>query len=86
MEEKKLELSALIEKAGEFAKKIGSDKELLANFKKEPVKTLESKLGIDLPDDQINKLVDAIKSKLTLDKASDLLGGLGKMFGGKDKD
>ncbi|MBQ3201662.1 MAG: hypothetical protein IJB22_07060 [Clostridia bacterium] len=81
MEEKKLELNELLEKAGEFAKKIGSDKELLASFKADPVKALESKLGIDLPDDQINKLIDAIKAKLTLDKAGDLLGGLGKMFG-----
>ena len=78
MAEKKLELNELLERAGEFAKKIGSDKDLLANFKKDPVKTLESKLGIDLPDDQINKLIDAIKAKLTVDKAGELLGGLGK--------
>ena len=36
--------------------------------------------GIDLSDEQINKLVDAIKAKLNLDKAGDLLGGIGKLF------
>ena len=54
--------------------------EELANFTKEPVKTLETKFGIDLSDEQINKLVDAIKAKLNLDKAGDLLGGIGKLF------
>lgn len=78
---KKLNLEQLIGKAGDLANKIGADKVLLDSFTKDPVKTLESKLGIDLPDEQINKLVDAIKAKLKLDKAADLLGGIGKLFG-----
>ena len=81
MDLKNLNLGGALEKAEELAKKIGSDKDLLASFTKEPVKTLESKLGIDLPDEQINKLADAIKAKLNLDKAGDLLGGVGKLFG-----
>lgn len=81
MDLKNLNLGGALEKAEELAKKIGADKDLLASFTKDPVKTLESKLGIDLPDEQINKLADAIKAKLNLDKASDLLGGVGKLFG-----
>ena len=81
MDLKSLNLGGALEKAEELAKKIGADKDLLASFTKEPVKTLESKLGIDLPDEQINKLADAIKAKLNLDKAGDLLGGVGKLFG-----
>ncbi|MGN0798919.1 MAG: hypothetical protein ACI4NU_00620 [Christensenellales bacterium] len=81
MDLKNLNLGSALEKAEELAKKIGADKDLLASFTKEPVKTLESKLGIDLPDEQINKLADAIKAKLNLDKAGDLLGGVGKLFG-----
>lgn len=45
------------------------------------MKTLESKLGIDLPDEQINKLADAIKAKLNMDKAGDIISGIGKLFG-----
>ena len=81
MDLKNLNLGGALEKAEELANKIGADKDLLASFTKEPVKTLESKLGIDLPDEQINKLADAIKAKLNLDKAGDLLGGVGKLFG-----
>ena len=81
MDLKNLNLSGALETAEELAKKIGADKDLLASFTKDPVKTLESKLGIDLPDEQINKLADAIKAKLNLDKAGDLLGGVGKLFG-----
>ena len=81
MDLKNLNLGGALEKAEELAKKISADKDLLASFTKEPVKTLESKLGIDLPDEQIKKLADAIKAKLNLDKAGDLLGGVGKLFG-----
>ena len=41
---------------------------------------MESVLGVDLPDDQIEKLVDGVKAKLNLDKAGDALGGLKKLF------
>ncbi len=78
---KNLNLEQLIDKAGDLAKKIGEDKKLLESFTKDPVKTLESKLGIDLPDEQIKKLADAIKAKLNLDKASSIISGIGKLFG-----
>ena len=42
---------------------------------------VEKKLGIDLPNDQVEKIVEAVKAKVTLDKVDDLLGGLGKLFG-----
>ena len=78
---KKLDINQLLGKAEELAKKIGADNKLLESFTKEPVKTLESKLGIDLPDEQINTLADAIKAKLDLDKAGDIISGIGKLFG-----
>ena len=33
-------------------------------------------IGIDLPDDQINDLVEAVKAKLTVDRIGGVLGGL----------
>jgi hypothetical protein len=56
--------------------KIKSDKTLMTRFKSEPVKVVEELVGIDLPDDQIEKLVEAVKAKINLDKVGGLLGGL----------
>ena len=66
----------------EAVKKLTSDEKLLESFKKDPVKTLEKQLGIDLPDEQINAVIDGIKAKINVDDAlgaaSKLLGMLGK--------
>lgn len=65
-------------KIEELVDKIKSDKNLMAKFQKDPVATVEGLLGVDLPNDQIEKLVDGIKAKISLDK---LGKGLGKLFG-----
>lgn len=72
--------SQIKEKIEEITAKIKGSDNLMDKFKAEPVKTLEGLLGIDLPDEIIEKIVDGVKAKLTLDKASDLLGGLGGLF------
>ena len=66
--------------------KLTGNPELIKNFLSDPVKVLEKTFGIDLPDDQINQVIDGIKSKLDLDKidmkdASGLLGKLKGLFG-----
>lgn len=71
------------EKVEELVEKIKNDKNILAKFEKNPVSVIEDLIGIDLPDDKINDLVDAIKAKLSLDKLGDALGGLGGLFGRK---
>ena len=38
---------------------------------------------IDLPDDQVEKIADGVKAKLTVDKVSGLADGLKGLFGGK---
>ena len=60
--------------------KIKDDKDLMEKFKKDPVKAVEGLIGVDLPDDIIEKVVEGVKAKITLDKAGDLLGGLKKLF------
>lgn len=74
-------METIKEKIEELVDKIKSDKNLLAKFQKEPVATVEDLLDIDLPDDQIEKLVDGIKAKMDLDKIGDMLGGLKGLFG-----
>lgn len=71
----------LKEKAEEIIEKIKSDKDIAANFQKDPVATVEKLLGVDLPNDQMEALVDFIKAKIDLDKIGNALGGLKGLFG-----
>lgn len=75
-----MDIKAKIE---EIVEKIKSDDNLLSKFKSEPIKTIESLLGIDLPDEQIEKIVDGVKAKISVDGIVDKLGGLGSLFGKK---
>ncbi|MBR1932055.1 MAG: hypothetical protein IJ833_11430 [Lachnospiraceae bacterium] len=60
--------------------KVTKDAGLMEEFKKDPVKAVEKVLGVDLPDDIVNKVVDGVKAKITVDKASDALGAIKKLF------
>lgn len=60
--------------------KIMKDPKLQEQFKKEPVKAVEQVLGVDLPDDVINQIVDGVKAKISLDKASGVVDSLKKLF------
>ncbi len=71
------------EKIEEIVEKIKSDKEIAGKFKADPIKTVEELIGIDLPDDQIEKLVDAVKAKIDLDKLGSIGDKLGGFFGRK---
>ncbi|MBQ8752940.1 MAG: hypothetical protein IJZ13_07545 [Clostridia bacterium] len=59
---------------------IKEDDGLKEQFQKEPIKAIEKVLGVDLPDDLIEKVIDGVKAKLTLDNAKDALGALKKLF------
>ena len=63
-------------KAAELIDKIKEDPALLSQFRENPVKVVESIIGMDLPDDQIMQLAELIKAKIDLDKVGNLLGGL----------
>ena len=67
-------------KINELVEKIKQDSQMLAQFKTEPVKVVESLLGVDLPDDIIEKIVDGVKAKISLDKLGDGLSALKKLF------
>jgi len=68
------------EKIEEIVEKLTSDKDLLKKFDEEPVKVIEKLLGVDLPDDVINQVISGVKAKISVDKASDALGMLKKLF------
>ena len=73
-----MDIKAKIE---EIVKKLTSDKNLMTKFERNPVSVIEELVGIDLPDAQINQLIDGIKAKIKLDQVGDVLGGIGKLFG-----
>ena len=68
------------EKITELVNKITKDEALQKQFKENPVKAVESLLGVDLPDEQVQKIVDGIKAKLTVDTAKDAVEKLKKLF------
>ena len=73
-----MDIKAKIE---ELVEKIKGDKDLMTKFQKDPITTVEGLLGIDLPNDQVQKIVDGIKAKIGLDKIGNALGGLKGLFG-----
>ena len=68
-----MDIKAKIEQA---VKKLTSDKNLMAKFERNPDSVIEELIGVDLPDEQINQVIDGIKAKLKLDKLGGALGGL----------
>ena len=70
-------------KIDEIVEKVKSDKNVADKFQKDPIATVESLIGIDLPNDQIEGVVEAVKAKINVDKLGGMLGGLGGLFGKK---
>ncbi len=60
--------------------KITKDKDLQEQFQEDPVKALESVLGVDLPEDVINQVIQGVKAKLTADKAAGAIDAIKKLF------
>ena len=69
-----------LEKITEAIEKIVGDKSLLKKFKKSPVKAIESVLGVDLPDEVVEKVIEGVKAKVDLDNIGGLFSGLKKLF------
>ena len=60
----------------DIVSKIKNHKDIGEKFQKDPTKTVEGLIGVDLPDDQVNGVVEAVKSKINLDGVVGKLGGL----------
>lgn len=56
--------------------KLQGDDNLIAKFKAEPTKTLESLIGIDLPDEQIDAVVKGVLAKINVDEVASKAGGI----------
>ncbi len=68
------------EKIEEIAAKLKDDDKLMEGFKRDPVKTVEGLLGVDLPDDVVEKVAAGVKGKVSVDAVSGAIGNLKKLF------
>ena len=65
----------------ELVGKVKNDKDFGEKFKQNPTGAVEGLIGVDLPDDQINAVVEGVKAKLSLDSVSGIAEKLGGLFG-----
>lgn len=68
-----MDIKAKIE---ELAGKVKNDPNFAKKFQDNPIQAVESILGVDLPDDQIQAVADGIKAKISVDSVKTALGGL----------
>ena len=68
------------EKIEELVEKIKADKNFAAKFQKDPIRAVEGVLGVDLPDELIEKIIDGVKAKIKLEDLGDIAGKLGGLF------
>ena len=68
------------EQIEKIVEKVQKDDALQAQFKKDPIKAVEKVLGVNLPDDVIEKIVAGVKAKISVDKVSDVADALKKLF------
>lgn len=68
------------EKINDIIEAIKKNPSIKEDFEKDPVKVIEKVIGVDLPDEMVEKVVDGVKAKLTVDSLSDVAGALKKLF------
>lgn len=69
-------------KIDEVVNKVKSDDKFAEKFKSEPIKAVEDVLGVDLPDDQVNGIIEGVKAKVNLSGVTNKLGGVADKIGG----
>ena len=72
-----MDIKAKIE---EIVEMIKTDDELKDLFRTDPIKAVEKVLGVDLPDDIIQQVVEGVKAKISVDKISNAFSAFKKLF------
>ena len=70
----------LKEKMEAIIEEIKKNPNMKEEFEKEPVKVIEKLIGVDLPDDMVEKIIDGVKAKMTVDNVSKIAGALKNLF------
>ena len=68
---------------GDVVAKLAGNPDLIKSFLSNPVQLLEKTFGIDLPDEQINQVIEGVKGQLDLSNIDlkDGVGLVGKLKG-----
>lgn len=72
------EIKAKIE---ELVSKLTKDAALKTLFSKDPIQAVEKVLGVDLPDEQVKKIVAGVKAKMAGDQIAGAVDSLKGLFG-----
>lgn len=72
-----MDIKAKIE---EITDKVKNDKDFAKDFKNDPIKAVESVIGVDLPNDKLESIVDGIKAKVKVDDVKDKIGDIFDKF------
>ena len=72
-----MDIKELIEK---LTKAVLENDAVKAKFEKDPIKAVEQVLGVDLPDEMVEKIIDGVKAKITVDQIKGAAGFLKKLF------
>jgi len=68
------------EQIGKMVEAIQNNPDIKEQFENEPVKAIESIIGVDLPDDIVEKIIDGVKAKISIDTVSQVAGAIKKLF------
>ena len=63
-----------------IVEEIKTNENLKEDFENEPVKLIEKVVGMDLPDELVEKVIDGVKAKIAVDKVADIADSLKKIF------
>ena len=69
----------LKEKIEEMVDKVKNDPTFATKFEQDPVAAAEEIMGIDLPNDQINGILDTVKTKINLENGG-IMGAIKGLF------
>ncbi len=65
----------------DILKKINLDETFSKLFSSNPVKAVEEVAGIDLPDEQIQGIIEGVKAKLNVEEAGGIIDKVKGIFG-----
>ena len=68
------------EYVNKIVEEVSNNPNIKEQFEKEPVKVIEKVIGIDLPDDVVLKIIDGVKTKLSIDSVADVANALKGIF------
>ncbi|MDE7298241.1 MAG: hypothetical protein K2N94_05360 [Lachnospiraceae bacterium] len=68
------------EQINKVVEKVTKDDAVKKLFSENPVQAVEKVIGVDLPDDVVNQVVQGVKAKVSVDKVAGAADFLKKLF------